>query len=234
MKDAIKLTLMPLYGQLLKQITIPKDVYSFCIQWGKNFPTENNTGILFVGKATNGWVTNSRDVEVLFGDTKDRIFNRWDQMKWVHDLEKDKGYNTLKSAFWRVIKRTTQSVYGKEDWYSKIAWSNLYKVSYITGNPDAALKKEQIEICKKILQEEINILSPKYVVFLTSGWENTFVSHLTKDTQHKWDTLYKWDKKYEVKICLVDDRIFMCSQHPQGKSEYHHAKVIADIINGVA
>lgn len=92
------------------------------------------------------------------------------------------------------------------------------------------MKKEQVEVCKKILQEEIRILSPRFVVFLTSGWENIFIKHLSKDLESKWDKPRKWGSKYETKVCTVSDTVYICSPHPQGKNEYHHFKAITDII----
>jgi hypothetical protein len=125
MEDLLRLTLKPLYQELLSKLTSKNKLYTFCLQWGANFPQEKNTGILFIGKATNGWVTYTRDVEILFGDMRQRMFARSDQMEWVHNLERDKKYNTRNSAFWRVIKKISQSVYGSDGWYSHIAWSNL-------------------------------------------------------------------------------------------------------------
>lgn len=230
MKELLKATLKPLYQALLPKVTSKNKVYTFCLQWGNNFPKEVNTGILYVGKATNGWVTNTRDVDILFGDTKERVFARYDQMAWVHNLEKDKKYNTLNSAFWRVIKKICQSVYGSEGWYSHVAWSNLYKVSFEKGNPDAKLKKEQLELCKKVLQEEIRILSPKYVVFLTSGWEKSFFDHLTKGLTRENLPVVKWGGKHETRAFKVGKTILICSAHPQGKNEYEHAMAIVGMM----
>lgn len=105
MKEELKASLKPLYAELLPKITTKKDICPFCLQWGSNFPKEKNSGILFVGKATNGWITTSRDPDTLFGDTCDRIFARHDQMKWVHNHEGNEHYNTRNSAYWRVIKK---------------------------------------------------------------------------------------------------------------------------------
>lgn len=59
---------------------------------------------MFVGRATNGWVTDCEDVDVLFGDTEDAIFNHHDEIKWVENLlGNTNGYNTRKSAFWHKV-----------------------------------------------------------------------------------------------------------------------------------
>lgn len=88
MKELLKSSLWPLYTTLLNQVTASKAVYTFCMQGGKTFSTKENSGLLFVGKATNGWITNSREVNVLFGITEERIFDRGDQIQWVSNLER--------------------------------------------------------------------------------------------------------------------------------------------------
>lgn len=231
MKEEIRSALKPLYAEMLSGIKTQKDVCTFCLQWGADFPVENNTGILFVGKATNGWVTTSRDTEMLFGNTGDRIFARHDQMKWVHNLEGDAKYNTKSSAFWRVIKNVSGAVYQNESWYSKVAWSNLYKVAAEIGNPGSDLKTQQFEMCKKILMKEIELLSPKFVVFLTSGWETGFIKYLNDNNDCKWLESQKWGNKYETKVCKVNETYLISSKHPQGKNEDQHAKAILSIIN---
>jgi uracil-DNA glycosylase len=230
MKEEISTALKPMYSEMLSGIKTKKGVCTFCLQWGEDFPFGQHTGILYVGKATNGWVTTSRDCEMLFGNTGDRIFARHDQMKWVHNLEGDVKYNTKSSAFWRVIKTVSKTVYKNEPWYSKVAWSNLFKIAHETGNPNSALKKEQYELCKRILMKEIELLSPKFVVFLTSGRETGFVKYLSGNNDCQWIDTQKWGGKYETKACKVNDTYLICSQHPQGKNEHTHAKAIVDII----
>jgi hypothetical protein len=231
MKEELKEKLLPLYKSLLQTSNSEKDIYTFCLQWGNQFIEEDNSKILFVGKATNGWITNSKDIEILFGETEKRIFARGDQMKWVGNLENNvKGYNTRKSAFWRIIKRVTEYKNGKSEWQNKIAWSNLYKLSIAKGNPDEKLKKTQLEICKKILETEIEILKPKYVVFITSKWENEFIEYLTKNKEKQNYKSLIWGKNYKTFGFTVDKLNYIISVHPQGKNENEHFKKIKEIM----
>ena len=232
MQERLKNSLLPLYETLLKKINFPQDIYSFCMQWGSKFPKEENTGILFVGKATNGWMTNSRDIEILFGASESRIFARGDQMKWVNNLENNKeGYNTRTSSFWRLIKQISQLEYGENEWYSKIAWSNLYKVSCEVGNPTQRLKNQQQDLCKKILEEEIRILKPKCIIFLTSGWEKNFIKHLIDDLPINNKVNAKWGNGYNTNGYLINDVIYITTPHPQGKNEKKHLQAIKETIN---
>jgi hypothetical protein len=239
MKEQLRKELKPLYEELLKNNSFSgcsaEDICTFCVRWGEHFPQEQNK-ILFVGKALNGGGPESKntDVEVLFGESSKRIFDRDDQMEWICDFwGKKKGYNTKKSAFWRVIKGISHHFYPHDDWYSYVAWSNLYKRSPYSekGNPNDAFCKEQLEFCRKILKIEIEILSPKFVVMLTSGWEKDFLYYLN-DNQHTKEVCAKeWSDKYTVKCYEIKDTIFITSVHPQGKPEKKHVQTITELID---
>lgn len=139
--EILRKELKPLYENLLKNVAeFDYDKATFCMQWGENFPFEEHCGLIFVGRATNGWVTECEDDDVLFGDTEDAIFNRRDQMKWVENLSGNTdGYYTNDSAFWRVIKSVTKELY-PEPLYSYVAWSNVCKVAPLEGrNPNNPL-----------------------------------------------------------------------------------------------
>ena len=229
----IELGLKPIYQELLAKINTQQSVCTFCAQWGDKFFNEDNIRILFVGKSVNGWVTNSTEIEVLFGKDDSRIFARHDQMKWVNNLDgKKEGYNTRKSAFWRVIKKTAKKILADDDdVISRIAWSNIYKISPSRGgNPSAKLQKIQRDYCKRILRKEIELLKPKYVIFLTSFWETEFMEYLNNGSKPKSIETKIWDKNYKSSSYKIDDVIYLTSQHPQGKKEDKHAKILTDLI----
>lgn len=75
--------LKPLFVELMQSVAgFGKDLVPFCIQWGRLYPVQNHSGIVFYGRATNGWVTTDNDADKLFDTTyKDRIFARDDQMQ---------------------------------------------------------------------------------------------------------------------------------------------------------
>jgi hypothetical protein len=223
MKEKLKEKLLPLYENLLKNIEF-NDIRPFCMEWGNNFPIEKKSGILFVGKATNGWVTDSKEIDKLFGESCDgQIFAREIQMMWVADPKKP-YYKT--SAFWRVIKRIAEIKNGNEEWYSKIAWSNLYKISLEKGNPSGKLIEQQIESCKEILNTEIEILNPKYVIFLTSGWENRFIETIQLPKEKE----VIWGKNYKTIGYSINNRVYITSVHPQMKNEDEHVAAILKIM----
>ena len=229
-ENQLKEKLIPIYSRLLENNTYG-NVCTFCMQWGKNFPEKENDGILFVGKAVNSWINAETNIDVLFGNSKEKIFNRTDQMEWVHNHEGSvKGYNTRKSAFWRAIKRVTLDFYPSESWFSYIAWSNLCKIApFDGGNPNDGLYYEQLEYCQKILAQEIEILSPKYVILFTSDWEKDFLNFLNRGEETKSIKKALWNG-YETKLHEINGVNYIASQHPQGKPEKEHVETIVELM----
>lgn len=225
----IKGRLFPLYKELMMKTT-EDNICTFCMQWGKEFSFEKNEGILFVGKAVNGWQCNERNVNLLFDPkAKENIFNLDDQITWIEKNNHEK-YNTNKSAFLRVIKRVSCSLYGN-DWVKKIAWTNLYKLApYDGGNPSANLRKRQLEACLKIFQAEISILQPKTVIFFTSGWERKFLTFMngSKDLGKPTNRV-KWNKYY-FDIFEIKGIRYIETYHPQGKNESEHVEKLVKYI----
>jgi len=222
--------LKTLYKELYS--VLPSDfeqrIYPFFVQVGKKY-YETEKQCLFIGKSENGWVTDSRNVDELFDiKNENRIVNRHDQMEWVNKLEgPNEVYNTKKSAFWRVVKGISKAVCNKDDWYNHIAWSNLYKLSPESGNPSSWLQGIQRDNCVKILNEEINILKPKYVIFLTSNWEQFYIESFGIDV--KKTKKIKWTG-YETHYRNYDGKLFVQSRHPQGKDENTHIEAITKIV----
>ena len=231
MRNEIKNSIFPIYKKLLEENSF-KDVCVFSFQWGKNYPFQKKTGFLFVGKAVNGWITNETDVTQLFDtENSERIFARKDQMEWVNNLSGNtKGYNTRRSAFWRLIKKVSET-YHPEKWYSNIAWTNLYKIApWKGGNPNATLQNAQRKYCFELLKKEIDILTPKYVILLTSGWEWAFINYLSENEKTNVVGEKKWGK-YTTSMIEINGIKFILSHHPQGKKEWNHRNAIVELIN---
>lgn len=228
--------LKPLYAELMKSVEEYQEggLVPFCMQWGEFFPMEENTGIMFYGRATNGWVTLESDVDKLFDmDFDDRIFCRDDQMQWVDDYAGyTDGYNTNTSAFWRVIRRTASAFYA-EDHLLHVAWSNVCKVAPDGGNPSDSLFYAQLPSARAIMQKEIEIFSPKHVVLLTGqGWAKDFLYFLNGNKATKSICSHAWgtEKQYRVKTYEIGGVYFHLSEHPQGKNEDTHIDALVRAI----
>ena len=237
LRAQFKNRLNPLYDELFSDLNVEKET-AFVMQWGDKFPTEINTGILFVGKAVNGW----------FGkkyQSFEKLLNITNKMQWVKDQwnrkktkdSKKQPYITKRSAFWKVIKGITLEYYkDPNQWHSYVAWSNLFKKSpNDRGNPQKIDEKLK-DLCKRILKAEIEILSPKYVIFLTSGWEEKykFLKYLNDNQSPKMIDEQKWkgkNKEYKVGLYNINDTIYITSVHPQGKKEAPHIKTIVEFLS---
>lgn len=231
MINEIKKNIFPIYKKLLEENSF-KDICTFSIQWGKNYPFDKDSGLLFVGKAVNGWITNETDVTQLFNTTNpERIFAREDQLEWVNNHSGNmNGYNTRKSAFWRLIKGISETYY-PEKWYLNIAWTNLYKIApWKGGNPNGKLQNTQRKFCFELLKKEIELLKPKYVIFLTSSWEKAFLNHLNEHEKMNIVDEKIWGK-YKTTLIEIKGIKFIISHHPQGKNECNHKSAIVELIN---
>lgn len=190
----------------------------FCTQWGRKW----DGGILFVGRATNGW--QPIDLHAL-------PFNRPNQMKWVDEVwykpEEGSSWTGTKSPFWRVIRRIASHFYPHaarcDEWYNHIAWSNLYKCSFTEcGNPTKQLMYETRESCQKLLEVDFEMLKPRVVVMFTESnkfdldaldcnWSGPFLTGFKKWGQIDGDCPLRIFKK--ASVCLI------VSERPETRPE---------------
>lgn len=253
MKDELinnfKQELVTLYQDLIDSVKDYKNqsLRYYAAQWGECFPSGDNDGILFIGRATNDWRTDSEDVNILFGDpyTTDTIFNCYDQMIWVENCAKQESsdtYNSNRSAFWRLIRRIARFHHKIDNVdrfgdLKKIAWSNICKVAPYSGNPNDSLYYAQLDIAEKILETEIKYLSPKYLIFLTGwSWAADTISYLTKQSKEDIENRIDWlewghNNKYRTGRLEMDNTVFIISEHPQGKNVDAHFDTIMKLIN---
>lgn len=182
-------------------------------------------GLMVVGRAVNDWEINFRPSELSNPQVLiDRLSHVADPsarcpMLWVTDLEGNtKGYNTRRSAFWRVVRCLCSNLdiadTSKPNWPSHIVWSNLFKVSPAAGgNPNAALRKVQRSICTALLSKEIEIYQPKHLIFLTGiHWAQPFFD----STEF---TFSKVGSHHRLTFGLLSSIPTVIADHPQGKKE---------------
>ena len=150
-------------------------------------------GLMVVGRAVNKWrgcisfedIASAENRQRFVKDVADSAQGGDCPMQWVlacwgrprgatRRKDPPKGYNTKRSAFWRVINQVTRKVctgVREENWPSHLVWSNLYKVAPSKGyNPTVRQMNAQREGCKKLLRLEIEDFAPSRLLFLT-GWD---------------------------------------------------------------
>jgi hypothetical protein len=184
----------PFYRELLGKIKIsyPTDqtLTGFSALVGSQYE-KSDSRLLVFGRAVDGWrncwQSNSPIEESLTNIFKipedDKIAEC--EMNWILRSRKvwssskngsKIGYNYKSSAFWCGTREVLKALEGKSvltesDWPSRLAWSNIYKVSPSkSGNPQDKLRSIQIPHCIQILQAEISLLEPKNILFITGGW----------------------------------------------------------------
>jgi len=148
-----------------------------------------NRELMVVGRAANGWMdenpTSAQKLSKLSEPASyaNRVLDYSkedsDEMAWVvNRWGNSDGYNTNRSPFWRVSKSVLESLTEpNEDWSSYLAWSNLYKVSPVSGgNPSNRLCDAQLAGCIKLFNHELDAYKPKRLLMITgNNWATGFV-----------------------------------------------------------
>ena len=206
--------ILPFYKMMadnktVQEIDKKRKLSFFCTQWGDMFPETTHEGLLFVGRATNGW-GNGIDPEQL-------PFNDPDQMKWVDDIwDEHNGANGERlwrgnsSAFWRVIRSVTER-YHKSEWFRHVSWSNLYKCSFLDkGNPSALLRNTVIEQSVELLKVDVSMLSPKAVIMIAGKWEKEILARLFPDVE---------PSSFEHGGVIVNGTLYIATERPERRPE---------------
>lgn len=229
--------LKPLYQEMFDTVDEAKDenYIKFCIQWGEEFPVNDHEGIMFYGRANNGWMCYDTTADDVFDpNNPDRAFARDDQMVWVEEsASPDSGYNTNSSAFWRVIRSVAKEFYPDNE-LQKIAWSNLCKIAPAESNPSDTLYYGQLPSAAKVMSAEIDYFSPKHVVLLTGeGWALPFLRQIfgTDELKVVDSAIFGGASSYDIKVYENDGVYYYVSEHPQGKNESTHVEALVKLIS---
>ena len=241
-----------LYKELITHIKANRDKFSeselcvFTPAKGKEYDGK----FLFIGRSVNGWLEeysikkdNDADydkvIEVINEVCKKYNNENVNNLAWVEEhWSGRKKYNTKKSAFWRLIIKILNHYYQKDiSAVHKASWNNLYKISPSKGgNPSSPLKNLQLDLCRSILNLEIEEFNPRYVIFLTGmeRWVQPFLN--MEEFINLTDEFIgaQTDKIKFIKFIGVNknsEKIYIVSQHPQRKPEDPHLKEIIEGLN---
>lgn len=230
------------------------DFCHFVAMKGSQYDT-SKLKFMVIGRATNGWhkITDESDI----GEEAQKQFNCADGFdSWIvvnkygnlRNNEKNektqKYYYLNRSSFWRTTKCVYMELSKIKDanWVQHIAWSNLYKIApnesedVAAGNPNRKMVRTQMEICKEILGEEINVYSPDYILFVT-GWEWWFAGDKKTPGFDKILSGVKQESGNEFVvgkgICKLNDKNvkIVVTQRPEGKKENNYVNEILKCFN---
>ena len=201
-----------LYEEKLKD-KVKANCTPFCVRISENF--DGKDGVLFVGKAEN---MKDKD-NVTIDDAFAKAFRKIEK-GWMNSLYKKPTGNAANSAYSRVIHQLAVYLNGKG--VNSFARTNLYKLS---STKSYLFSSEFESAYLDIFKKEIEILHPKFVIMLTGGLEENFLSHLGKNQKIK-SVPFSYKNKgnmqnkkiYYIKIEGFDS-IFIRAFHPQGKPE---------------
>lgn len=197
-------------------------------------------GLMVVGRATNDWRTHiswnclgsdksrkeyTQEVVRTNSDSEGKCPMVWVKELWgntEHNQKYNTFYNTKRSAFWRVIQKVTSYIPITEDesnFSSWLVWSNLYKLSPISGNPGANLRCLQLEGCKSSFKREIDVFRPGRLLLLTGlSWAEPFLEELCIDSKDDGD-LEHVELKGRLHYSKKNSASLVVAEHPQGKKE---------------
>ena len=181
---------------------------------GNEYPIEPGDGILFYGRATNGWDDDNHDdlEKILYEQTRRPFFNLLYYFAWY---------------------------YYSDSWNKKVAWSNICKIAPDGGNPSDLLWNAQKEFLPSIIKREVELLSPEIIVLVTGNtavhyyepWHSPFFiafPELKEIRRKKWAvsngkdytaTLYSDGK---MKVLLTD--------RPEFRPIQEHADALKELL----
>lgn len=220
MKNTLKEALRPLYEPMLKdeRISVLSEQDYCCMApfVGNKFPKTPNDGIIFYGRANNGWKTGvNNNFDEIYDDGPTGVIEHFGS-----------------SPFFRTAGKAFSNFYG-EDWYKHVTYSNIYKIAPSASNPGTRVCNYQWEYVANIFMKEIEILSPKIVVLFTNedwGWKFLFHANGNNNPQL---LLSKTWSNYSIDIYKIGNVYYLLTEHPQCKPEEVHADAIINIIQEV-
>ena len=199
--------------------------------------------LMVVGRAVNGWTKDIAPQKmaeasalekyaeaVLDGVTK----NGGCPMRWVTDCwgSSNGGYNTARSAFWRVIRTVVGELriadVEEDCWSSYLVWSNLYKVSPASGgNPGSKLCDIQFPGCVSLLDMELLTYRPRRLLLLTGlNWAERFLQQVCPGFSRVSNSYV--EAIGQINFASGIQTKVVVAVHPQAKQEGRWVKDVMD------
>ncbi len=192
--------------------------------------------LMIVGRAVNGWTDGWSPVRALDSagrsDIRTMTFRASQRdcggcpMLWVSTTwGASEGYNTKRSAFWRVTRRAVNDLgicdHNLPSWPSSLTWTILYKLAPAGGgNPSGGLIRLQHDLCIELLRQEILDYQPARLLFLAGlDWGEPFLNTIGEFAQ-RWHGLGSVQAAGVMKVrgLLPPVRVDV-ARHPQGKGD---------------
>ena len=180
--------------------------------------------LMVVGRSVNGWTNLSESSAKNFSMAATLELMSDKGFSWLRNdgqgkdtyIREDDGmecrYNINKSAFFRAIRnilRELKPVSRYQDrWFENIVWNNLYPIAPTSsGNAEGKLQNVQLEICKKLLVQQIDFYKPTHILFITD-WDYWFerfsdiFPNVTKTGNTQTDNVVGYGKHQNSKVVV--------------------------------
>jgi hypothetical protein len=134
--------------------------------------------VVIVGKETHGWWGGKyKD----FLDGKKTID---DLLSFYENFDFARKYKYRNSPFWRYFTKIRTGIFGADCQRSAVLWSNLFKFDKGRGSMiDSQYKKAVLALQGDVFQQEIKLLDPQVVIFLTGPDYDPIIKHFYPDVQ---------------------------------------------------
>lgn len=138
--------------------------------------------VMWCGAATDGWGNDSQS------PASARESQNMTRHYLLHDMKPNK------SSFWRAMAQCSRILSGTlaeplplsiamRSWF---VWNNLWKVGGACGNPEEALRSEQIDLSVAQFWEECAVVKPEHVVLHVGELANEMIEALTGSIEADW------------------------------------------------
>jgi len=169
-----------------------------------------NIKIMYIGKETNYWLThssielNKRGLNGVY-DTNhnldiDRLLERY-------DIQMTQQENWNKHAFFRQYDNIKTKLVDRHTNNGSMVWNNIFKMAYDQGKGYSKTSKNHSEklesISKELFLEELNILKPNILIFVTGSSYDKIIKNFLKEYETDKVIIPKklWKFKYKDKLC---------------------------------
>ena len=216
------------FGKLLDDVASrhsEETLTAFWPQVGAEYSPDHS--ILFVGQAVDEWGGQPED-DPWFASvngkfrapdvSRVREFSEYTTQKDDCPLSWLLSETRLSKPFWRtigLIEADEESDLDTGLWTRRVAWSNLFKVSYQTGgNPSEELIDTQLRGCCDLLAREIQELRPRAVVVLGGKFVKLFCDGKVFDADS--ETVEKRLALGSPVVASANGVVTVLSPHPFG------------------
>lgn len=217
-----------------------KDKYAFAPCFvGKNYLSQNRR-LMIIGQNSNGWdrddgkFSNADEyAEYIVNTYIDPTASNYEGFNWIETLD-NTGYHINSSSFWKPATAIYKSFSGLNDvdiWQHYTVQSDTMKITYHKNSIGNVVDKDssknelseitvQKDISLKILLQEIEILKPTHILFMTNDNADMYFFSTLNERFGELPKEFERDRTVERQIVkrfgMIGDSKCIVTIHPSG------------------